>query len=109
MTIVAATIFGRFPYFLSFSASGPSGLTPFGMLLGCLFCFISWVSSFLASRPEMLLFTLDGRRTVGMLGHLPALTRFLPGESHSRRVLAAVPVCPHHGLTYLVVYFVLSN
>jgi len=68
------------------------------MLFGCLFCFISWVASFLASCPEML-FTLDDdeRRKVGMLGYLAALTRFLPGGSHSQWVPARVPVCPLRG------------
>ena len=66
-------------------------------LFGCLFCFISWVDSFSASRPEMLLFTLGGRRTVGMLGHLAVLARFLLGESCSRWV--PVTACSLRGLS----------
>ena len=49
----------------------------------------------------------DGSRTVRMLGHLAALTRFLMGEFHSQRVPATVPVYPF--MAYLVVCFVLSN
>ena len=86
---------GLIPYFLSFSDSGWSSLTPIGMLFGCLFCFIRWVA-FSASRPEML-FTLDD-------GHLAALPRFLPGESYSRRVSATVypPLGLSGGMFYAI-------
>ena len=37
-------LYRSFNSLLSFPASEPSGLTPIGMLFGCLFCFIRWIA-----------------------------------------------------------------
>ena len=42
--VLSQRLYQSFNSLLSFPASGPSGLTPIGMLFGCLFCFISWVA-----------------------------------------------------------------